>query len=271
MSHARLQPAPPRGTASSRRSARPLSSLRTALTALAPLAVALPQLAHAHFILVDPPVKYKQDTTLGDPQKAAPCGYVAGSEVASGNQPTTYKAGQTISITINETIFHPGHYRVTIGPDPTKFVEPPVTAGTTACGSTTIMDPPVLPVIADGLLQHTTKFTTPQTVQVKLPDGFTCQNCTLQVFQWMSNHGLNNPGGCFYHHCSAVNIVANDDLGVTQPADLSSPPDMATIDVTMPTGCSCNMGGAPIAGGTSTGILAVLLGLAVRRRRQARR
>ena len=74
----------------------------------------------------------------------------------------------------------------------------------------------------------------------------------------MSNHGLNNPGGCFYHHCSAVNIVANDDLGVTQPADLSSPPDMATIDVTMPTGCSCNMGGAPIAGGTSTGILAVL-------------
>jgi MYXO-CTERM domain-containing protein len=101
--------------------------------------------------------------------------------------------------------------------------------------------------------------------------GFTCQNCTLQVFQWMSNHGLNNPGGCFYHHCAAVNIVDSADMGATQPADLASPA-MASPDLPpVPTGCGCHVGGAPIAGATSTVAMFALfgLGLALRRRRRS--
>src|SRR5262249_21201381 len=66
-------------------------------------------------------------------------------------------------------------------------------------------------------------------MQVKLPDGMLCTNCVLQVEQFMSNHGKNNPGGCFYHHCAIVNITADgpqdagvamggDDAGTTPPS-----------------------------------------------------
>jgi MYXO-CTERM domain-containing protein len=29
----------------------------------------------------------------------------------------------------------------------------------------------------------------------------------LQVAQFMSDHALNNPGGCFYHHCATISIL----------------------------------------------------------------
>jgi len=35
-----------------------------------------------------------------------------------------------------------------------------------------------------------------------------CANCALQVIEFMSNHPLNVPGGCFYHHCANVAISA---------------------------------------------------------------
>src|SRR4029079_14767179 len=89
---------------------------------------------------------------------------------------------------------------------------PPVTAGgtpSTPCGSTTIMSSPVFPVIADGMLVHTAAFSGPQSFTVTLPAGMTCtSNCVLQVVEFMSNHILNNPGGCFYHHCANITIGA---------------------------------------------------------------
>jgi len=45
---------------------------------------------------------------------------------------------------------------------------------------------------------------------VTLPSNVRCTNCTLQVFQFMSQHALNVPGGCFYHHCATINVVAPD-------------------------------------------------------------
>jgi hypothetical protein len=62
-------------------------------------------------------------------------------------------------------------------------------------------------VIVDDKLDHTTEFSSPQSFQVTLPTT-TCTNCTLQVIEFMSDHGLNDPGGCFYHHCAQVNLVA---------------------------------------------------------------
>ena len=43
----------------------------------------------------------------------------------------------------------------------------------------------------------------------------------------MSNHGLNNPGGCFYHHCATVSVgAAGGDGGA--PTDASTSPDATT-------------------------------------------
>ncbi len=165
-------------------------------------------IAAAHFSLESPPSWQSQDAT-GSPQKAAPCGEDPAGEPTG--TVTTYQSGQTITITIDEKIFHPGHYRVALAVEDRSELpeDPPVEAGDTPCGTTTIEDPPVFPVLADGVLPHDAPFDGPQTFEVTLPPDVTCDHCTLQVIEFMSNHGLNNPGGCFYHHCADIALQAD--------------------------------------------------------------
>src|SRR6185436_19691353 len=143
--------------------------------------------------------------------KLGPCGD-EGSAPASGIV-TPFAPGETITITLDETIFHPGHYRVALAvADRSELPpEPPVTPGDTACGSAPLMDPPVFPVLADGALLHTEPFTTSQTIQVTLPSDVTCTHCTLQVLEFMTDH----PAPCFYHHCADISIAARDALCTT--------------------------------------------------------
>ena len=147
---------------------------------------------------------------MGSPQKLAPCGD-DGSGTATG-MVTAYQAGQTITITVDEKIYHPGHYRISIGkngPDDIP-VEPIVTPGAnTPCGTVPVDKNPTFPVLADGVFEHNAPFNGPQTITVTLPDNVTCDHCTLQVLEFMSNHPLNNPGGCYYHHCADISISAS--------------------------------------------------------------
>lgn len=190
----------------------------TVCSAIAATAALGPSTARAHFVLQEPPASTEQDA-LGSPQKAPPCGDGTDNGVV-----TAYAEGQTITITINETIPHPGHYRVALGvngPDDLPD-EPPVTPGSTDCGSTVIQDPPVFPVLADGELLHTSALDGPQSFQVTLPAGVKCESCTLQVIEFMSNHALNVPGGCFYHHCATVSIGTSEPTSVTTTGATSS-------------------------------------------------
>jgi MYXO-CTERM domain-containing protein len=162
--------------------------------------------ASAHFVLQTPAATMAQDG-LGSPQKMAPCGD-DGTGVPSG-MVTAYQAGQTITITVDEKIYHPGHYRISIGKNgPGDIpVEPTVTPGAnTPCGTAPIDANPTFPVLADGVFAHTAPFNGPQTITVTLPPDVTCDHCTLQVLEFMSNHPLNNPGGCYYHHCANISI-----------------------------------------------------------------
>jgi hypothetical protein len=170
---------------------------RPAFAALV-LVVSTPLVAEAHFNLVAPENVVVQ-TAIGDPQKTAPCG---GAGTAS-NAVTTVMTGSTLTVTINETIFHPGHYRIAIAQNEGMLpVEPPVTPGGTACGSVPIEPAPTLPLLADGVFLHTTPFGSPQTAQIQLPPGYTCDNCVVQVLEFMSNHAA----PCFYYHCATVTI-----------------------------------------------------------------
>jgi hypothetical protein len=206
-----------------------MSGTRTVLVAACLAVLSMP--AYAHFKLNAPTSRSQQDL-IGSPQKSAPCGITDSPNVPDQSTPTnvvsTLKAGSTVTISIDETVFHPGHYRVALAQDIASLpADPPVTAGSTACGSTTINASPTLPLLGDGLLKHTSKFSGTQTMQVQLPPGMTCTNCVLQVVQFMSNHGLNNPGGCFYHHCAIVNVTNEgpQDAGVVNPdADTVNPP-----------------------------------------------
>jgi hypothetical protein len=190
------------------------------------LLVFAPSDARAHFILKTPESWRTQDGS-GSPQKAPPCG-------DDGSAPETgivsaYRTGDTVTITIEETVFHPGHYRVALAVNDRSELpdEPRVEADDKSdCGSTTIQDPPVFPVLADGLLLHTQRLEGPQTVTVKLPADVTCEKCTLQVIEFMSNHGLNNPGGCYYHHCA--NIAISDNLAGSSSGGQAGSPGGST-------------------------------------------
>ncbi len=194
-------------------------TLRPVLVAAALAAVGLGSAsARAHFILQSPPSAYEQNF-LGDPQKAPPCGD-EGNAVGTGVI-TSFQGGDTITITIDETIFHPGHYRIALAVNDISELpeEPPVTPNNTPCGTVPIMNPPVFPVLADGVFVHEDPFAGPQSIDIKLPADINCDNCTLQVIQFMSNHGLNNPGGCFYHHCAAISVTS---VGASTGGDTTS-------------------------------------------------
>jgi MYXO-CTERM domain-containing protein len=161
--------------------------------------------ADAHFHL-DAPTSFMMQSTDGTPQKMPPCGNEAPQ--TPSNAVTPFRPGDTVTIRLTETVFHPGHYRVALAVNsPSELPpEPTVTRADTACGSVPIDPNPAFPVLVDGALVHTAPLSGQQTISVKLPTNVTCTKCTLQVIEFMGKHGLNVPGGCFYHHCANISI-----------------------------------------------------------------
>jgi hypothetical protein len=207
-------------------------TLKSAGLLLTLLAAGTPSVAPAHFALRSPESWRVQDG-FGNPQKTGPCGD-EGSAAETGTI-TPFSPGETITITIDETIFHPGHYRVALAVnDRSELPEPPpVTKGDTDCGSAPIMTPAVFPVLLDGALEHLTPFTGTQTFQVTLPTDVTCPRCTLQVLEFMSDHAA----PCFYHHCADISILPS---GKSCETDLECADDDAcTSDACNPSTSTC--------------------------------
>ena len=152
--------------------------LFSALAAVAGI-LATPSAASAHFILQQPPSWMSQDS-VGAPEKLGPCGDEGGG-TPTGTV-TAFQQGQTITITVNEIVFHPGHYRVALSVNSRSELpaEPPVTTtASTPCGSAAVQASPAFPVLADGVLDHTSAFSAPKSFQVTLPSNVTCTHCTL--------------------------------------------------------------------------------------------
>jgi hypothetical protein len=188
--------------------------LRTCLVVVA-LAV-VTQTMSAHFKLVEP-ASWLVENDRGDPQKSGPCGgsntdwgkpsYVVGKAVG----------GSKLHIKVQETIYHPGHYRVALAVNSANEL-PPDPQTTTREGergpisvSGAIQNPPQIPVLADGLFVHATRPSGPMEpfeTDIQLPN-INCKRCTLQVVQFMAEHAFNNPGGYTYHHCAHLQITAD--------------------------------------------------------------
>jgi hypothetical protein len=178
--------------------------------------IAVPAVIHAHFTLLEP-ASWLIEDNRGDPQKAGPCGgtnndygkpsYVVGKAVG----------GQKLHLKVQETVYHPGHYRVALAVNsPTELpLDPETTTRESDRGpwsvSAVIQDSTRIPVLADGLFVHATRPTgamEPWEADVQLPN-INCRKCTLQVVQFMADHGFNNPGGYSYHHCANLQITAD--------------------------------------------------------------
>jgi hypothetical protein len=182
------------------------------LLALGALAVVTPY-AGAHFRLLEPQ-GWLVENNLGDPQKLGPCGGTSADVGTPTNAVARLKGGQMLHIKLQETIFHPGHYRVAMAVNSRDELppDPDVKTRDTDIGPWSVSSPiasqPNIPVLADGLFVHTTRQTSPFETDVQLPN-ISCDKCTLQIIEFMAEHGYNHPGGYFYHHCAVLQITAD--------------------------------------------------------------
>jgi hypothetical protein len=129
---------------------------------------------------------------------------------------TNVKGGTDLPLLVQESIYHPGHYRVALAKTMAQLPkDPEVTVVQTANGprsqSAVIQNPPVAPVLLDGIFAHTEKPASPQTFDGMIPiPNITCPNCVLQVIEFMAEHpGIAVDGGHNYHHCAILNITAD--------------------------------------------------------------
>ncbi|MCM3880133.1 MAG: lytic polysaccharide monooxygenase [Vicinamibacterales bacterium] len=184
-------------------------------SALVALVVAVPVVGDAHFKLLEP-ASWIVSNDRGDPQKAGPCGGDAKDPGTPTNVVGKAVGGQMLRLKVQETVYHPGHYRVALAVNSRDELpaDPVTTTRETEKGPQSIwaviQSPPQKPVLVDGLFQHYTRPAQPQIYEadVQLPN-VSCRKCTLQIVQWMAQHGYNNPGGYTYHHCADVQITAD--------------------------------------------------------------
>src|ERR1043165_8487541 len=119
-----------------------------------------PSVLDAHFTLMAP-ASWLVENRLGDPQKLGPCGGTSADAGMPTNALGQVKGGQTLHVKVQETVFHPGHYRIALAVNSRTELpaDPEVTTRDTDRGpssvSAKIQNPAQPPVIVDGLWAHT--------------------------------------------------------------------------------------------------------------------
>ena len=140
--------------------------------------------------------------------------------------------GQKLHIKLQETVYHPGHYRVALAVNsPTELpLDPQATTRDSERGpmslAAAIQNPPQTPVLADGLFVHNTRpagAMPPWETDVLLPN-INCKKCILQIVQFMAEHAFNNPGRYTHHHCAELQITADP----AKPLDRGWPAERST-------------------------------------------
>jgi hypothetical protein len=190
------------------------TSIRLLLSAFAFLAVFQIHAA-AHFTLLEPG-SWLVEKQLGDPQKLGPCGGTSTDAGMPSGVVSQVKGGQKLKIKVQETVYHPGHYRVALAVNSRSELppDPEVVTRDTEKGprsvSAAIQNPVKPPVLVDGLWAHNTRpeKAEPYETEIELPN-INCKKCTLQIIQFMAEHGLNKDGDYSYHHCAELAITAD--------------------------------------------------------------
>ena len=202
-----------------------------------PLLAIWPAGARAHLGLNTPQSRYGPEVL-----KTGPCG-VAGGERSMNV--TTYEPGETIEVSWDEYVDHPGHYRIAFDDDgDDDFVDP-----------ADILERNSSPtVLLDGITDKG-QGERDYLVTVTLPD-VSCDNCTLQVIQVMYDKPpYTTPGNDIYYQCA--------DLVLRKGGAL---PD-AGIDAGTDTGIDAGGGGCSAANRPlgEAGLLPIVVLLLLRR------
>ncbi len=154
--------------------------LGPAFIALCTTLVATP--AAAHIALTDPAPRTSS-------QKTEPCG--DGS--AKGDPVATFIGGETITVTWDEVINHPSHYRISLDLDGEDDFADPKTMDDYYTNEAVLLDE-----IADAAGGS-------YSAEITLPD-VSCDTCTLQLIQVMYDKPPFGDGNDMYHQCADIVI-----------------------------------------------------------------
>jgi hypothetical protein len=224
--------------------------------ASASLAWLLTTHAYAHFVVLKPASWLKEDA-LGGPQKGSPCGPgnkrpFIGDDVQpipASDAVTTFHAGETITVQWQETVYHPGYFRISLAPvaaaDATSADFPnPALTDPDNChyDPAAVQTVPHDNVLADGLYMVDAQSGTNRslTQDVRLPDA-PCDHCTLQIVQVMEGHPA---ASCFYFHCADIQVL---------PAEGGSAGGAAGAGAAGSAAASHDSSGCAVAGGGARG------------------
>ena len=174
-----------------------------------------PSVVDAHFTLMAP-ASWLVENRLGDPQKKGPCGGTSADAGTPTNVIGKVQGGQTLHVKVQETVYHPGHYRIALAVNSRAELpaDPEVTTRDSERGpwsvSAKIQNPVQPPVLVDGLWVHADRaaIAQPFETDITIPN-ITCEKCTLQIVQFMAEHGKNADGDFTYHHCADLQITAD--------------------------------------------------------------
>jgi MYXO-CTERM domain-containing protein len=209
----------------------------------------------AHIHLTTP--RARTDSLTGD-QKYRHCGVAGQTRIPS--RVTTYRPGETITVTWLETVNHPGYYRIAFQPDGDTFGIPPPGNGppagypsldqtgmTDGTGALILKD-----FIPDGMLS----------AQITFP-MMECNNCTLQFIQVMTDKppytiDMSND---IYFNCA--DITLSNDAPMVDVGGMPGP-DAGIDPGNNPGGGS----GCSTQGPTGLPLALVVLGLILGRRRR---
>lgn len=178
---------------------------------VAALGAVVAPVVNAHFKLLEP-ASWLVEDDKGDPQKLAPCGGTLADPGTPTKAVTAVTGGQKLKIVVEETVFHPGHYRIALARKRNLLpADPAVKMHDTEKGPRSLSAAIAKarpPIIADGLWPHTEKPTGKWETEITVPN-ITCDGCQLQVIEFMAEHPGVREGGFSYHHCAVLNIKAD--------------------------------------------------------------
>jgi hypothetical protein len=149
--------------------------------------------AEAHIRLDLPKGRYLNDPQQNTKQKQGPCGVTNDMRTTKADLITTFEPGEMITVEWNETVNHPGHFRIAFSEKGQVFPAPtldpmPVSAQ--------ILADDIPDNKSGGAFSHT----------VTLPN-VSCDTCTLQLIQVMSDSGT------YYYQCADLILKAGGSGG----------------------------------------------------------
>jgi hypothetical protein len=190
-----------------------IQHLGAAGVSLALMGLALP--AQAHICMEAPVSRVGPSCTSASAQKPGPCGI----NTRSTKYVTECRPGQTLTVTLNETINHDSHYRIAFNPSGATFEDP------TGIDDKDGKHPFVL---LDGIKDESAAR---QSVKVTLPSA-PCDQCTLQLIQVMYDKTGNGFGtDDIYYACADIVLKGAPATGECGAAggDAGAPTDPGIV------------------------------------------